>query len=238
MELILTILPGTDLGSEYILTSNFGAVTPSAATYAELIAGLTIFVDDSSYFVTVQSQGTCTAELTLPVPDAVLYLVENVYSAANYSTLCSSQGNLVTNIYSSISGDTLRIGATYFFLTGVKFISSNYFANPQGVNPYGQFINGVWNEIATCSPVTTTTTTDGCVQLTNIEGYDEYDKYAACSSGYIPTIYGDNELIQYCTKITTSCGGTPAYTGYYYFVGHYRYWDGTSLFTGSGTLGC
>lgn len=162
MEVIITILPGDGLGSTYNLTSNVGTCTPSTATYDELIDGLVVTVDDSSYLVTVQSNGECTAELDIYIPDAKLYKVENVYRSTDYDDLCSMRSHRgkykVDNLYSSVENDTLRDGVTYFLLTGIEFEGgSSYYSN--GYSSYGKISAGIYTELGVCQPATTTTTT-------------------------------------------------------------------------------
>lgn len=54
---------GADLGP-FNLTANVGAVAPSTATRAQLIAGLDVTVDDSATTLTITSTGACTNSIT------------------------------------------------------------------------------------------------------------------------------------------------------------------------------
>lgn len=66
---------GADLGP-FNLTANVGAVAPSTATRAQLIAGLDVTVDDSATTLTITSTGACTDSITrnisgIPVEEGV-----------------------------------------------------------------------------------------------------------------------------------------------------------------------
>lgn len=170
----LTSSGGYDDATVFDLTSNYGSVIPPTATMAELLGGIEVTVDGVSYNITINSQDECTTELVLDVPDIEYYIVNNVYFAIDYETLCAGNGVLANNVYSTLEGDTLRPNGTYFFgggngavgtsgrrETGINndgelFSSSYYFANPHGAGQsYGTIINGVYNEYPSCLPATT-----------------------------------------------------------------------------------
>ena len=59
---------GTNLGPNFNLTSDAGAVTPSTATRSELLAGKIVSVNDATTSVTVTSTGPCTNSITQSLP--------------------------------------------------------------------------------------------------------------------------------------------------------------------------
>lgn len=59
---------GNDLGPNFNITSDAGAVTPSTATKSELIAGLIVSVEDATTSVTVTSTGPCSNSITQSLP--------------------------------------------------------------------------------------------------------------------------------------------------------------------------
>jgi hypothetical protein len=59
---------GSNLGPNFNLTSDAGAVTPSTATRAQLLAGLIVSVNDATTSVTVTSTGVCANSITQSLP--------------------------------------------------------------------------------------------------------------------------------------------------------------------------
>lgn len=51
---------GNGLGPNFVITSNFGSVTPGTATRNELLAGIYVIANDSATKIKVTSQGNCT----------------------------------------------------------------------------------------------------------------------------------------------------------------------------------
>lgn len=51
---------GNGLGPNFVITSNFGSVSPGTATRNELLAGIYVVANDSATKIKVTSQGNCT----------------------------------------------------------------------------------------------------------------------------------------------------------------------------------
>lgn len=58
---------GVNLGPNFTLTANVGTLSPSTATLAQLLAGVTVLANDNVTQVFITSQGICTNSLTLNV---------------------------------------------------------------------------------------------------------------------------------------------------------------------------
>jgi hypothetical protein len=65
MQVIITLDPGAGADLDgFNLTANTGAVTPSTATRAQLLSGLTVTVDNAATSVTATATGNCTNNTT------------------------------------------------------------------------------------------------------------------------------------------------------------------------------
>lgn len=59
---------GADLGDDFVLSANTGTTFPTGATRTELLAGVSVTVDDdTATTITVTSLGTCTNALNLTI---------------------------------------------------------------------------------------------------------------------------------------------------------------------------
>jgi hypothetical protein len=69
MNILITLNSGlgVDSGPNYTLTANVGAVLPSSVTKTQLLAGITVAVDNNASSITVTSLGNCTNSLVLPI---------------------------------------------------------------------------------------------------------------------------------------------------------------------------
>jgi hypothetical protein len=97
MQVTLTLDPssGSDLGP-FNLTANVGSVVPSTATRAELLAGLSVTVDDTATTITATSTGNCTNSRNASIsgiPTVECYVYEYINNSSNTidvnGTLCA-----------------------------------------------------------------------------------------------------------------------------------------------------
>lgn len=94
---------GGDLGPNFTLTTNVGVLTPSTATLADLLIGITVSADDTATQIFITSQGICTNTLTL-----------NISPATTTTTSTTSTTTTTTNTDCILSGGTVK-KATYVY---------------------------------------------------------------------------------------------------------------------------
>jgi len=100
---------GINLGPDFILTANVGTLIPTITTLTELLAGITVFADDTATQIFVTSQGICINTLTLDISSAFDFPV-------NYS--CAF-GNIV------VDGGTATGGILPYFFGSTYFLSES-----------------------------------------------------------------------------------------------------------------
>jgi len=103
---------GADLGPNFVLTANIGILTPSIATLAELLIGVTVLADDMATQVFVTSQGICTNTLTL-----------NISPATTTTTTSTTTSTTTTNADCLLSGGTVIVSP--YILYSNRFVFSN-----------------------------------------------------------------------------------------------------------------
>lgn len=100
MNILVTLNSGlgVDMGPNYTLTANVGSVLPSSVTQTQLLAGVTVAVDDNAASITVTSLGNCTDSLVLPitgVKSATVFMnsfVDYPYGYATSGDACTLGG--------------------------------------------------------------------------------------------------------------------------------------------------
>jgi hypothetical protein len=116
MNILVTLNSGlgTDMGPNYTLTANVGSVLPSSVTQTQLLAGVTVAVDDTAGSITVTSLGNCTNSLVLPitgVKSLIVWMNSNVdypYGYATSAEACTLGGNTGYNFlyyYTGVLGN-------------------------------------------------------------------------------------------------------------------------------------
>jgi hypothetical protein len=116
MEVLLTLNTpaGADLGP-FNLTANVGSVVPSTGTRVELLAGLTVAVDDSATSITITSTGNCTNNISVLIQNrptaSYCYEVVGVQSAPGECFDCpgffASSTDYVITFYDDCNGNEI-----------------------------------------------------------------------------------------------------------------------------------
>ena len=104
---------GTNLGPNFNLTSDAGAVTPSTATRSELLAGLIVSVEDATTSVTVTSTGPCTNSITQSLPCPPLTTTTSTSTSTSTSTTSTSTSTTTAALISCDVGSTFTGGESY-----------------------------------------------------------------------------------------------------------------------------
>jgi hypothetical protein len=106
---------GVDMGPNYVLTTDIGEVLPSHVTQTQLLAGVTVSIDDNASFVKVTSLGNCTNSLNITITGktAIVYSQSNVEYPNGWATsneACAPSGVTNTVYYTG----TLKDGTVLY----------------------------------------------------------------------------------------------------------------------------
>jgi hypothetical protein len=100
---------GSNLGPNFNLTSDAGAVTPSTATRTQLLAGLIVSVNDATTSVTVTSTGVCANSITQSLPCPPLTTTTTTTTTAAPTTTSTTTTSTTTAPPSSTTTTTTTI---------------------------------------------------------------------------------------------------------------------------------
>jgi hypothetical protein len=116
---------GSNLGPNFNLTSDAGAVTPSTATRTQLLAGLIVSVNDATTSVTVTSTGVCANSITqsLPCPPLTTSTTTSTSTTSTTSTSTTSTSTSTTSTTSTSTTTTAPPFSTSTTTTTIAAIS-------------------------------------------------------------------------------------------------------------------
>lgn len=143
---------GANLGPNFVLTADFGSVSPSTATLSELLSGKNVTIDDLATQIIITSTGDCTNSLTLnvlggPVKQIIYYLFDGVDSASACANTTSSAPPAY--IYMPTYDNAFSVGTTWYVDNYLTTLYPDGFYAMHNPNPdpndghWVQIINGI-----------------------------------------------------------------------------------------------
>lgn len=140
---------GANLGPNFVLTADFGSVSPSTATLSELLSGKNVTIDNLATQIIITSTGDCTNSLTLNVLGAPIKQgVEFMYGGIDAASACDNVtiGAPSVYFYAPLGYDPFTIGSVWYVdsLLTTPYPDGFYAMHNPNPNPN----DGHWVEIS------------------------------------------------------------------------------------------
>lgn len=150
---------GANLGPNFVLTADFGSVSPSTATLSELLSGKNVTIDNLATQIIITSTGDCTNSLTLNVLGApVKQIIYYLFGGINVASACANTTSSAPPAYVYIpeNDNPFSIGKTWYSDNYLTTLYPDGFYAMHNFNPdpndghWVQIINGIVVDTGIC----------------------------------------------------------------------------------------
>lgn len=150
---------GANLGPNFVLTADFGSVSPSAATLSELLSGKNVTVDDLATQITITSTGDCNNSLTLNIlGGSIKQIIYYLYDGVDAASACANTTSAAppTFIYEPYGADAFLVGTKWYIDDYLTTLYPDGFYSMHNPNPdpndghWVQIVGGVVVDTGIC----------------------------------------------------------------------------------------